>query len=94
MNAPMTDADAEFEARRAAAWTDRGTCRFPDEHAPGHPADLKFSVLFERGEWEDLTESEIIERHGVETDAGTEIPSFLFTSRWDFWWESVAPVAG
>jgi hypothetical protein len=79
----MSLTDAEYVARRKAAWTDRGTCLFTESHPPGHPADLKFHVAFERGTWEDLTEAEIAAR-------GAE---FAFSSTWDFWYEETEPVA-
>lgn len=76
--------DAEKDA--AIAKMTEGTevgCLFPDSHDPRHPADFRFHILMHHGsgEWEDLTEEEIIGRV-KETGHG-----FSHGSQWDFWWE-------
>lgn len=63
------------------AYTDIGTCLFPDDHAPGHPADMLFRVhdlTNGTGEWEWLTEAEI--KGYIASGA-----HFLFSSQWDWW---------
>jgi hypothetical protein len=66
--------------RTADADADLGTCLFPDDHAQGHPASMRFHVrrIGEPFEWEDLTEAEIAE--GLANGH-----HYQFSSQFDWW---------
>jgi hypothetical protein len=75
--------DEEYDRIRDEAYVDRGFCMFPDSHAPGHELDQVFGVRFYHvGEWEDLTETEMVEKYAVDG----VLPGFLHSSDWDFWY--------
>ncbi len=80
-------AKSAYDKIRDAAWEDIGECRFGgDVHAPGHPSDLKFSVLIHgETEWFEGTEDEIIERIGVDEN-GFLAKGFSHGSHFDFWY--------
>ena len=61
------------------AYTDLGTCLYPDDHAPGHPAEMKFHTLDTFTDtWADLTEAEMKELE----EAGHHL---WCSSKFDWW---------
>jgi hypothetical protein len=68
----MIEADAD---------TDLGTCKFPDDHAPGHPAEMRFHIYDPTQEvWVEWTEEEIAQFH-----AEFSMSMLMYSSQFDWW---------